>query len=239
MKFAKLITLALLFAVTTGYAQMHPGGGRMPFAGDEAFELIVGSVDAEVAAELTVARDSIDALRDELIALRDAEVVDQEAIEALRDELHTLRQSLRDQVRDVVDGNEELRAALGNLARETREEMLVSRYAFHNDDAFNEIVAAATTDQAAALVENQGLLDALRDELQVARDAGATREEMADLMVEARALRDEQRDLVSDVLDANDDLLAGVLEDARTAREATREQARERGFPGRRRGPGG
>lgn len=239
MKFAKLIPLALFFVVTTGYAQMHPGGGRMPFAGDEAFELISGSVDAEVAAELTATRDSIDTLRDELIALRDAEDVDQDAIDALRDELHPLRESLRDQVREIVDGNEELRAELGNLARETREEMLVSRYAFHNEEAFNEIVAAATTDQAAALVENQGLLGALRDQIQVARDAGATREEMADLMAEARALRDEQRDLIGDVLDANGDLLAGVHEDARNARETLREQTRERGGREHRRGTGG
>ena len=44
MKFAKLTILALLFGFTAAYAQMHAGGGRMHFGGDEAFELIVGAV---------------------------------------------------------------------------------------------------------------------------------------------------------------------------------------------------
>ena len=132
-----------------------------------------------------------------------------------------------------------MRAELRNLARETREEMLVSRYAFRNEEAFNEIIAAATTDQAAALIENQGLLDALHDQIQVARDAGATREEVADLVAEARALREEQRDLIGDVLDENADLLAGVVEDARSARENLREQVRDRGGREHRRRPGG
>ena len=56
MKSAKLTILTLLFAVTAGYAQPH--GGRMPFAGDEAFGLITDSIDAEIAAELTATRDS-------------------------------------------------------------------------------------------------------------------------------------------------------------------------------------
>ena len=94
-------------------------------------------------------------------------------------------------------------------------------------------------EQAAALVENQGSIDALRDQIQAARDAGASRDDVSDQVAELRVLMEEQRTLIGEVLEANEDLLSGVLEDARDARAELRETGRDRGLRGLRRGPGG
>ena len=223
MKLSGHIAWALLFLATSSFGQMHlPGNG--------ALDLIIDSVDAETAAELTASRDNIADLRDQLTLLRDAEDADQDAIDALRAELRDARSALREQIRTIVQDSEELQAELRSLAQETREDMVAGRYVLRNDEVFDQVVAAASAEQAEALTANQTALEALKDELQAAKDAGATRDDVSELIAEIRVLRDAQRDLVNDVLDANDELLSGIIEDASAARDEAREGFRDRRF---------
>ena len=238
MKLATLTGLVLMFLFATADANMHGRHGHPNFGGEEAFELVLSYTDDETAAKLTALRDEIDATRDELWALHDADEVDEEAVAALREQLKTLRKDLFEQVRGIVDENEDLRAELRDLKRFAHQERVAGRFGLRSQEGFNEVVAAADAEQAAALTDNQGQIDALRAELRAARDAGASREEMKDVAMQLRTLREEQRDLVASVLDANAELRDSLLDQARDARREMRDEMRDK-RPPRKRHPGG
>jgi hypothetical protein len=228
MKIATLTGLVLMLLFTAADAEMH-GDRKHPHIGsEEAFELILSYADETTAADLTALRAQIDATRDELKALHGADEVDEDAVRALREELRTLRKGLFEQVRAIVDANEELRADLRALARDTRQHMIAGGYALRTDEGFNELIAAASAEQAAALTDSQGQIDAIKAEIKAARDAGATREDLKDLASQLRALREEQRDIVAAVLEANAELRASLLEQARAARQEMRDEMRDK-----------
>ena len=89
MKIATLSGLLLMFLFTAADANMLGDRGRPHIGSEEAFELILSYTDETTAADLTALRDEIDATRDELKALHDADEVDEDAFNALRDELRT------------------------------------------------------------------------------------------------------------------------------------------------------
>ena len=228
MKIAILSGLVLLFLVSAADAKMQ-GERRHPnIGGDEAFELVLSYADETAAAELTVLRAEIDAKRAELQALHDADEVDSDAASALREELRTLRKSLSEQVRGIVKANEDLKGELRALARDTRQDRIAGGFALRNDEGFNELIAVASAEQAAALTDSQGQIDAIRTEIQAAREAGATREDLKDLTAQLRALREEQRDIVAAVLEENAELRASLLEQAREARKEMRGEMRDK-----------
>lgn len=230
MRIAKLLILLTMLTGTAAYAAFHPHDG-------EAFELILSSVDDTTATELTAARDAIDAKRDELQALKDAGA-DSADVDALLEELKALRQKFAEDIRAIVEGSEELQAQLRDLARESRAGMFNGGFLFNNEDIFNEIFAAATTDQQNALLANQGVVDGLKSEIQTAKEAGATREELAPLLEELRVAMSAQRDLVKEILDGNEELRESLAEQAREARHSATEQMRERMRDRRPGGPG-
>ena len=228
MKIATLTGLVLMFLFTAADANKQGQRGHPNIGNEEAFELILSYTDETTAADLTALRDQIDATRDELKALHSADEVDEEAFNALREELQTLRRSLFEQVRGIVDANEDLKAELRGLAREARGNRMAGGYALRTDEGFNELIAAASAEQAAALTDSQGQIDALHAEIRAARDAGATREELKDLTAQLRSLREEQRDIVAAVLEANEELRANLLEQARATRNEMREEMRNK-----------
>lgn len=228
MKIATLTGLVLMFLFTAADANMHGQRGHPNIGNEEAFELILSYTDETTAADLTALRDQIDATRDELKALHSADEVDEEAFNALREELKTLRKSLFEQVRGIVDANEDLKADLRGLAREARGNRMAGGYALRTDEGFNELIAAASAEQAAALTDSQGQIDAIHAEIRAAREAGATREELKDLAAQLRALREEQRDIVAAVLEANEELRANLLEQARATRNEMRDEMRNK-----------
>ncbi len=232
MKLKSLIALAALFAASASWAQDH--GPRPHHGGEEAFNIVLSYVeDAAVADELTAQRETVQALRDELKALRGSASDDELA--ALREELKAARQALGDNIRGIVDGNDELRAELRDFAVDQRQDRIATGFALRNDDAFAQIVDASG-DQASALLANQTSIDTLRADIRAQREAGASREDLAPLAQELRALVREQRDIINGVLEANDELMSSVLADARLARQQIRERVRERRFKRRNNG---
>ncbi|MEM6513472.1 MAG: hypothetical protein AAF660_10705 [Pseudomonadota bacterium] len=226
MKIKLLIALAALAAASASAAQSH--GPRPHHGGEEAFNIVLSYVeDSAVADELTAQRETVVALREELKALRGSASDDELA--ALREELKAARMSLNDGIRSVVEGNDELRAELRDFAIDQRQDRIATGFALRNDDAFAQIVDASG-DQSSALLANQTSIDTLRADIKAQRDAGASREELAPLAQELRALVREQRDIIDSVLDGNDELMDTVLADARMARQQIRERVRERRF---------
>ncbi len=226
MKLTTLIAVAILFATSTAWAQGH--GPRPHHGGDEAFDIVLSYVDdATVADELTAQRETVQALREELKALRGSASDDELA--ALREELKVARQALGDNIRGIVDGNDELRMELRDFAIDQRQDRIATGFALRNDDAFAQIVDASG-DQASVLLSNQSSIDTLRADLKAQREAGASREDLAPQAQELRVLVREQRDLINGVLEANDELMDSVLADARLARQQIRERIRERRF---------
>ncbi|MCZ6832058.1 MAG: hypothetical protein O7F73_21230 [Gammaproteobacteria bacterium] len=89
------------------------------------FETILEYVDETTATELQASRDDLTALHDEVQALRDSDEVDEEVLQEAVASLRAGHRELREDVREVIDGNEDLQAALeearGDFAGEARE----------------------------------------------------------------------------------------------------------------------
>ena len=191
-----------------------------------AFDVILDFVDATTAQELQDSRDAVDALRDELVALRDAEAPDADAIASAREELSALRRELSDGIRAEVDANEDLRAELRLLAQETRQDRIATVAALRSE-TFDAVLSAASDDQAPILVDNRDAIAGLVDELRSLRDDGATRDDVADQREELRALQREQRELVAEIVAGNEDLRTDLLADAREVRRDIRRDVRD------------
>lgn len=175
-----------------------------------AFDVILAYVDATTAEELNLSRDAVEAARETLVSLRDAVEPDEDAIAEARENLASLRRELGDAFRAEIGANEDLQAELRSVAQDARQ------------DRVDAVVAAATDEQALALADNRDAIDVLTDELRSLRDDGATRDDFADQRDELRTLQRDQRELVREIVDANDDLRADLLADTREVRRDIR-----------------
>ena len=171
-----------------------------------AFDVILAYVDPTTAAELNLSRDAVEAARETLVSLQDAVEPDEGAITEARENLASLRRELSDALRAEIGANEDLQAELRSVAQDARQ------------DRADAVVAAATDEQALALDDNRVAIDVLTDELRSLRDDGATSDDFADQRDELRTLQRDQRELVREVVDANDDLRADLLADTREVR---------------------
>lgn len=195
-----------------------------PFSNEnrgEAFDVILDFVDDARADELQVSRDAVDAAREMLIALRDTETRDEDAISDARENLVSLRRELSDEIRAEISANDDLQAELRSLAQENRQEQREA-VAARRDENFDAVLGAATDDQASSLIEHRDAIAGLTDELRSLRGDGATRDDVADQRDELRRLQREQREIVWDIVDANDDLRAALQRDGRETRRDTR-----------------
>ena len=184
-----------------------------------AFDLILDFVDDARADELQASRDAVDAARDVLMALRDSETSDDAAIAVAREDLDSLRRALSVEIRAEIGGNDELQAELRVLVQESRPDRVAAR----SDGNFDAVLGAATVDQAASLVENRVAIANLTDEFRLLREDGAIRGDFTVQRDDLRALQIAQRDLVRDIIGANDGLRNDLQRDGReTRREARR-----------------
>ena len=186
-----------------------------------AFDVILEFVDDARAEELRDSRDAVEAARETLVSLRDAVEPDEDAVTAARENLASLRRELGDALRAEIGANEDLQAELRSVAQDARQDR-VEAVAERRDETFDAVVAAATDEQALALVDNRDAIDVLSDELRSFRDDGATSDELADQRDELRTLQRDQRELVREIVDANDDLRADLLADTREVRRDVR-----------------
>ena len=201
-----------------------PVFAQEPFStGDRgaAFDVILNFVDDTTAQELRDSRSAVDAARQELAALRDAETRDEGAISDARENLVSLRRELSDQLRVEIGANEDLQAELRSLVQEARQDQ-IETVAAVRDENFDAVLGAATDEQALVLVDNRDAIEVLAGDLRSLRDDGATRDDLGDQVEVLRTLQREQRELVSDIVAANDDLRADLQRDGRETRRDTR-----------------
>ena len=201
-----------------------PVFAQEPFStGDRgaAFDVILNFVDDTTAQELRDSRGAVDAARQELAALRDAETRDEGAISDARENLVSLRGELSDQLRVEIGANEDLQAELRSLVQEARQDQ-IETVAAVRDENFDAVLGAATDEQALVLVDNRDAIEVLAGDLRSLRDDGATRDDLGDQVEVLRTLQREQRELVSDIVAANDDLRADLQRDGRETRRDTR-----------------
>ena len=195
-----------------------------PFSNEnrgEAFDVILDFVDDTTAQELRDSRGAVDAARQELAALRDAETRDEGAISDARENLVSLRRELSDQLRVEIGANEDLQAELRSLVQDARQDR-IETVAAGRDENFDAVLGAATDEQALVLVDNRDAIEVLAGDLRSLRDDGATRDDLGDQVEVLRTLQREQRELVSDIVAANDDLRADLQRDGRETRRDTR-----------------
>lgn len=201
-----------------------PVFAQEPFStGDRgaAFDVILNFVDDTTAQELRDSRGAVDAARQELAALRDAETRDEGAISDARENLVSLRRELSDEIRTEIGANEDLQAELRSLVQEARQDQ-IETVAAVRDENFDAVLGAATDEQALVLVDNRDAIEVLAGDLRSLRDDGATRDDLGDQVEVLRTLQREQRELVSDIVAANDDLRADLQRDGRETRRDTR-----------------
>ena len=195
-----------------------------PFPTDDrgqAFDVILDFVEEARAEELQGSRDAVDALREELIALRDLDEPDEDAIASVREDLIASRRDLSDEIRAEIGANEDLQAELRSLAQEARQDR-IETVAADRDERFDAVLDAASDDQAPVLAENRDAIVDLTDELRSLREDGATRDDLGDQREELRTLQRDQRELVRDIVAANEDLRTELMADAREVRRDVR-----------------
>lgn len=184
-----------------------------------AFDLILDFVDDVRADELRASRDAVDAARDVLVASRDSG--DEDAISDARENLVSLRRELSDEIRVEISANDDLQAELRSLVQDARQDR-VEAFSERRDENFDAVLGAATDDQASSLIEHRDAIAGLTDELRSLREDGVTRDDFTDQRDELRRLQREQREIVWDIVDANDDLRAALQREGRETRRDTR-----------------
>lgn len=200
-KIALAALLASAFPAQAGFMLGGPGEGAAA-----AFDTVLTFTDEATGTELQTQRDAVTDLRSQLETLASADERDSDAITEVKNQLREARHSLRSDVRDVVDANSELKTALNEQREAARSERAINRYALHNEDAFGELVGAATEEQVASLETNKAAMEALKTQAFDARAAGASREEMREIRDQMRTQAQEQAEVVGEILDANQEL---------------------------------
>ncbi|MGB0864870.1 MAG: hypothetical protein ACPGSC_00080 [Granulosicoccaceae bacterium] len=175
-----------------------------------AVELVIAAVDDSNAANLRAQLDNLETLRETLVALVDADTQDQAAIDVAHNALKLARRTLRSDVQALVDNDAELQASVEAHVEAEHDAHHLVVNALRIDDNFALLLAAASEQQAASLVANQLALDAVREQVAEAREAGAEHSEIRLIRETARETRMAQFELASTVIEANDELRTAI-----------------------------
>lgn len=204
MKFKTFaLTAALLAGTLPAYADFMMGP---PPGAEEAFETVLSYTDEATAETLQTQQDTVADLRTQLEEALAAEEVDSDAVSDLRSLLREARHELGDDIRDIVDSNDELQTALQEQREAARTERAITGYALRDDEAYASLLEAASDDQASTLETNQQAIEDLKTAASEARESGATRDEMREYREQIRTLMEQQAEVVSEVLDSNEEL---------------------------------
>lgn len=203
-----LIALGLTFAITafSAHAQRHQGPHHQHHQSTAAINLVIAAVDESNAANLQTQLDAIEVLRADLGTLVDAEPQDQAAIAVAHDGLKLARDMLKTDIDTLLANDTELQETVRSQAEQEHEAHRLVSMALRFEENFELLIAAATEEQAAELIANQLSLDATRESIHEAREAGAERSEVRLIREASRETFENQRSLASDVIAANGEL---------------------------------
>jgi hypothetical protein len=210
--------LAAFFAISAaGQAQAR---FSLPKAGVNPTRVVIDNADASTVAHLKAAQDAISTARDTVGAYKKAG--DKDATKAA---LKDLRSKMRERdkfVRKAISGSDDLKAAL-QAEKKTARVATAKNRAETQKNVGNRIAAAASTDQQASLEANKQAIGVVLANIRTAREGGATKADTKDLRKQLTGLQKSQKQVVGEVLKANDALRASLKSEAKDrAREARR-----------------
>lgn len=227
----KLKAIALTTALLAGSLPAYAGFmmGAPNEAATAAFETVLSYTDETTAVELQTQQEAVTDLRTQLDELLSAEERDDDAISEVRSQLRDARHELGSDVREIVDANDELQTQLQEQREVARTERAVTGYALRDDDGYASLLEAASEDQATTLEANQQAIEDIKTAASDARDSGATRDEMREFRDQIRTIAQEQADIVSEVLETNEELQTEFTAAAEDAVSEMRSQRPRRG----------
>lgn len=211
----------LVFSVAMFMAGASQAGfmmGPPPEAKEAVYQTIIENVDASTAANLETQKSTVTGLKEQFKTLMEAEQRDEAAIANIKEQLKSARKELRESIRGAVDGNDELKDTIKAQVRDARQDRRAHRFSMRNPEAFDSVVNAADASQAETLKGNREKMRGIMDEMKAAREAGATREEMRGLREQIHSLKDEQKEIVSNVLENNTELKEQLINQAQENR---------------------
>lgn len=208
-----LIVLGLTFTITafSAHAQRHQEPHHQHHQSTTAINLVIASIDESNAANLQTQLDTIEVLRADLGTLVDAEPQDQASITVAHDVLKLAHNMLKTDIDALLANDAELQETVRDQAEQEHEARHLVSMALRFEENFELLIAAATEEQAAQLVANQLALDATRESIHEAREAGAERSEVRLIREASRGTFESQRSLASDVIAANEELSAQLV----------------------------
>ena len=210
--------IAAFFAISTaGEAQARLS---LPRIGVNPVRVVINNADASTVARLKASQDAINTARDTVGAYKKAG--DKEATKAAVKDLRSKQRERDKFVRKTISGSDDLKAALQAEVKTARVAAAKKRAAVRKDVG-SRIAAAATADQQASLEANKTAIGGVVANLRAARKGGASKADTQDLRKELAGLQKNQKQVVGEILKANNALSAALKSEAKgRAREARR-----------------
>lgn len=210
--------LVAFFAISaTGQAQAR---FSLPKAGVNPTRVVMQNADAGTVAQLTAAQDAINIARETVGAYKKAG--DKDATKAALKDLRSKQRERDKFVRKTISGSDDLKTALRAETKAAKVAAAKNRAA-KRKNVGDRIAAAASTDQLASLEANKQAIGVVLANIRTAREGGATKADTKDLRKQLTGLQKSQKQVVGEVLKANDALSASLKSEAKDrAREARR-----------------
>ena len=210
--------LAAVFTISAaGQAQAR---FSLPKAGGNPTRVVMQNADASTVAQLTAAQDAINIARETVGAYKKAG--DKDATKAALKDLRSKQRERDKFVRKTISGSDDLKTVLRAETKAAKVAAAKSRAATRKDVG-DRIAAAASTDQQASLEANKQAIGVVLANIRTAREAGTTKADTQDLRKQLTGLQKSQKQIVGEVLKANDALSASLKSEAKNrGREARR-----------------
>jgi hypothetical protein len=218
MKSTVFSLLAAFFAISAaGQAQARMS---LPKAGINPTRLVMQNADAGTVAQLIAAQDAINIAREAVGAYKKAG--DKDATRAALKDLRSKQRERDKFVRKTIFGSDDLKAVLRTEVKDARVAGAKKRAATRKDVG-DRIAAVASADQQASLDANKQAIGTVLANIKAAREGGATKADTQDLRKQLAGLQKSQKQVIGEVLKANEALSAALKSEAKgRAREARR-----------------
>ena len=220
-------SLLAVFAISAaGQAQARLS---LPKAGVNPTRLVIQNADAATVAQLKAAQDAINTARDTVGAYKKAG--DKDATKAALKDLRSKQRDRDKFVRKTISGSDDLKAVLRAEVKDARVAAAKKRAA-KRKNVGSRIEAAASADQKASLDANKQAIGAVLGNIKAAREGGATKADTQDLRKQLAGLQKSQKQVVGEILKANEALSAALKSEAKgravEARRSVKGQGKDR-----------
>ena len=222
-----IAALVLLFAISaTGGAQARLS---LPKVGINPVRVVINNADASTVARLKASQEAINTARETVGAYKKAG--DKDATKAALKDLRAKQRERDKFVRSTIAGSDDLKAVLKTEVKAARVAAAKKRAAVRKGIG-GRIATAASVEQNAAMAANKSAIGTVVADLRAARKTGASKEDTQGLRKQLAGLQKSQKQIVGEVLKANDTLRAALKSEAKDraleARRSVKGQGKNR-----------